>query len=128
MLRKTLKRILSASAISIAFFAIGILPVHAASVKLTLHSENKDYVVGGDLLKTWQSAPTQKTSYISMEPEQNLNNFVLVELGLEEQNNNQVHLENYDISSMYKYLKGIETEINQDPKDAMMRVDNDRVT
>ncbi len=131
MLRNFLKRI---SLLSVAVLAIALVSLNASSAKaaeaaFTIHTPGKDYPVRDKDISEWTTPTGSKNEvFISLEPEQNLNNFVLAELGLKNKAHTQVNFSNYNISSIYTYLKDIEPDINRDAEEAVMKIDGDKVT
>lgn len=129
MHRKVLKKILAISAIAAASFVFGHgASVQAATAPFTLHTQDQDYPIDQSLLSDWAKPSSTGESYIAMEPERNLNNFVLNELGLKNNQTTKLNFEKYNISSIYKYIKSLEADINTDPEDAKMTMKDNHVT
>ncbi|MDB4939720.1 MAG: hypothetical protein JWO40_145 [Candidatus Doudnabacteria bacterium] len=135
MPRKFFRKILVVSTFILAISALSpfnYAKAAPATAAFVLHSYNKDYPISASDLQNWQTASGQGETYVSFSPEQDLNSYVLSELGLQDKASSHLHFEQYNISSIYKTLKAIEAEINIDPADAKMTIQNvdglDRVT
>ena len=130
MPRNLLKKLLlfSISAFALVLFAHGSVS-RAADAAFTIHTPDQDYSISAKTVSDWTTPPDiSRRDYISFQPDQNLNSFVLAELGLQNEAHSKINFSNYNTPSIYSYLKTIEPDINRDPQDAEMRFDGDKVT
>jgi vancomycin resistance protein YoaR len=124
---KIFRKILVASIFNLAFLSTPI-SAHAAAAAFTLHGAGTNYTVTPEQLTEWRTPPPAGNTYTSFQPEQNLNNFVLVELGLSNQVGSRLNFDKYNLSSIYGYVKNLETGLNGDAQEAKMVIQDGRVT
>src|SRR5258708_4754355 len=98
------------------------------SAPFVLHAIDQDYAIDTKTLKQWQTPTQGSSSYISFQPERNADSYVLGQLGLKKSTIMHVDLNNYNVSSIYDYLKNIEPEINHSSEDAVFKTAAGRVT
>src|SRR4051812_44819368 len=115
MLRKILKYNL------IVITALVIFSGHAKADNdpaFVVHAPNQDLNVPAEVLKKWQTPTVNSGKFISFEPEQNADKYLLAELGLKSSPKNHSDFSKYDLGAIYNYLRTIEPKINRDTENA----------
>jgi vancomycin resistance protein YoaR len=117
-------------AIAGAFFVSSDLKAEAATntkAAFTLKVDTQTFSIDEATLTSWKT-PGKQVSTLSFAPEQNLENYMLEELGVRSKSNSHLNFSNYNVLAIYDYLKSIESQIDISPKDATFVADSNKVT
>ncbi len=96
-------------------------------IKTQQETDPKNFNIDAETFAAW-ATPAGNQTYISFEPEQVLNNFVSIELGLRTEGFTQLRFEKYNTVAIYGFLRSIESEINQNTEEAKLVIKNGRAT
>jgi vancomycin resistance protein YoaR len=98
-----------------------------ADTGYTLNAATEAHTIDTKMVESWKN-PSKKNQVIYyLAPQTNIDNFVLEQMGAREAEKVTENDSNYDLASIYSYVKKLEDTINKESKDAVFEVKDNRV-
>lgn len=91
-----------------------------------LVTPDKTFKIEASALENWKQAKQTSQEIYFLEPQTDLDQYVLEQLGLKEQQKKAATTSKFNLAAIYKSLRALETEINTQTEDAEIKIENGR--
>jgi vancomycin resistance protein YoaR len=126
MITTNLKLKLVALAAIFAFFALPGVSLAQEAPAYTLKASDKEFKIDTAAQDSWKQAKQTTQEIYFLEPQTDLDQLVLEQLGLKEQQKKSSATSKFNIAAIYKSLRALEKDINTQTKDADIKIENKR--